>query len=204
MTAVPNRHDVFPSPVVNTWRHEEQLAFIVRLAGDLQRAMRRLDQQGLHDALFLLQRLSDVPTGYHFVLQLGGPFSSELESNIAKLRAIGWLEVAPSGGGSGVQYRLGPDAAKLLQRYGSASAQYERHMHALGSVLQPMGALERELLASAAFVEAAAPDATSAQHVATLQALHPKIGEQAAQAAVAMLRTLAQRLHHPSAEPARV
>lgn len=57
---------------------------------------------------FFLKELWHLPVKYSFVIHRYGPYSFDLEDELAILRCQGWIKAQPGIGGYGVHYRIGP------------------------------------------------------------------------------------------------
>lgn len=98
---------------------------------------------------FFVQAASGVPLGYSFVIYHYGPYSFELEDDLAVLRSKGWLEAVPDPEGYGVHYRVG----RAYEEPGLNVA--ERYREAIRRAVRSLGtrrARDLELLATAYFL----------------------------------------------------
>ena len=86
---------------------------IVELVRRLNETASRTGSTHVQKCTFFLQFLFRLPLGYSFVIYHYGPYSFDLEDELAILRWRGLLTVEPDREGYGVHYRLGPAVSDL-------------------------------------------------------------------------------------------
>ena len=69
-----------------------QAAIVTRLTGRLRDQGSWCGETHLQKAMYFLQELMEVPTGFEFILYMHGPFSFDLRAELTSLRADGLLE----------------------------------------------------------------------------------------------------------------
>ena len=82
---------------------------VVTLVRELNRVQSWSGATHVQKCVFFLRELTRVPVPYEFVIYHYGPFSFDLDDDLAFMRMRGWLEVE-SGDGYGVHYHPGPQA----------------------------------------------------------------------------------------------
>ena len=91
--------------------HPERKWVVVELVRQLNETGSRTGSTHIQKCTFFLQFLFRLPLGYSFVIYHYGPYSFDLEDELAILRWRGWLTVEPDRDGYGVHYRIGPAAS---------------------------------------------------------------------------------------------
>lgn len=126
-------------------------ALVTRLARELRAAGSWCGETHIQKAVYLLQELLGVPTGFLFVLYKHGPFSFELSDELTALRGdqLLTLEVQSP---YGPRYARTPLTDRLEEAYKPTVDQFEDHLRYVAQVIgnRTVGQLER--LATALYV----------------------------------------------------
>lgn len=102
----------------------------------------------LQKCIFFFQYLFKVPMGYRFVIYHYGPFSFELDEELALLRIRGWLEISPEPG-YGVHYRPGKEAPNIES---GTVCNHEDELNIVARLLGGLSVKQVELLATTYYV----------------------------------------------------
>ncbi len=111
----------------------------------------------LQKAVYFLQELLRVPTGFEFVLYKRGPFSFDLRDDLAAMRADGLLDVEPRPAPYGPTLTTTPRGAKLQGLYPKTLARYLGALESVAEALGGKGAAELERLATALWIRTTQP-----------------------------------------------
>ncbi|MBO8140936.1 MAG: hypothetical protein H0Z37_01985 [Firmicutes bacterium] len=136
--------------MVQTGRPIDRRSVTVALIRELNRHGSWSGSTHVQKCVFFLQHLYGVDLGYPFVIYHYGPYSFELEEELALGRWQGWVNVEPDPSGYGVHYKpgaIGGDDGPELP---------EAHRRAIGDVVEHLGCRrvrELELLATAYFFQ---------------------------------------------------
>jgi len=98
---------------------------------------------------FFLREMAAVPVPYEFVIYHYGPFSFDLDEDLALMRFQGWLEIR-SEEGYGVHYRPG---SRRLPRLPDGLEQFKRALKWVAGRFGRLDAKRLELLATTYYVQ---------------------------------------------------
>lgn len=141
----------------------------------------------LQKAVYFLQELLQVPTGFEFLLYKHGPFSFDLRDELMAMRAEGYLELRVREEPYGPTLMATKRSARLRERYPKTLKQFTRQVDFVGGRLGDKGASELERLATALYVTREHPDHSPRQRSKRLQQLKPKVSDYQAETAVAFV-----------------
>lgn len=124
----------------------------------LARLVDRLREQGswsgethVQKAVFLLQEMLSVPTGYEFILYRHGPFSFDLRDGLTSLRADDLLELEIQPPPYGPKLKTTDLGRQLQGLYPKTLGRYEGHLDHVARFLGERGVTELERLATALY-----------------------------------------------------
>jgi len=138
----------------------------------------------LQKAVYFLQTMLGVPTGFKFTLYKYGPFSFDLRDKLTEMRASGQLEMLVQPAPYGPQLDTGPGADQLRNRFPKTLRTYDRQLEYIATRLGGLGVGALERLATALLVTDEAPDATVEERAEQLNAYKPHVSLDAAGRAV--------------------
>ncbi len=143
----------------------------------------------IQKCVLFLQDLVGVPMGYEFVLHLHGPFSFELRSELALMRARLQLDVEPHIG-YGPSFTLGT-RGKLAMK---APTRYETAIKFVAREISSGEVRSLERLSTAFFLQQTDPSRRDAAVAAEVNRLKPHISIEQARKAVDQVNELRQRV----------
>src|SRR5687768_16813155 len=82
----------------------------------------------LQKAVYFLQRMLGVPTGFKFTLYKYGPFSFGLRDKLTEMRSSGQLSMVIQPAPYGPQFQTGPGAAQLRKRFPKTLRAYDEQL----------------------------------------------------------------------------
>src|ERR1700754_1790738 len=82
----------------------------------------------LQKAMYFLQAMLGVPTGFKFTLYKYGPFSFDLRDKLTEMRASGQLSMVVQPAPYGPQLQTGPGAAQLRTRFPKTLRSYDAQL----------------------------------------------------------------------------
>ncbi len=106
----------------------------------------------IQKAMFFLQEMAEVPTGFTYILYKHGPFSFDFRDELTSLRADGLLELTPQ------PYPYGPSLSvtrigeSLKERFPRTLERYQDKIDFIAETLGDKGVTELERLATALYV----------------------------------------------------
>lgn len=160
--------------------HLSRAALITSLASRLRDRGSWCGETHLQKAVFLLQEVAGVPTGFEFVLYKYGPFSFDLRDELDEMKAEQLLDVQVQPQPYGP--RLAPsDLAGKVEA--SRQAELDPHLEQLeriADVVKGRGVTDLEALATAVLLASEDGDEELASH---LRRKKPHIGERKAESA---------------------
>ncbi|BAS27991.1 hypothetical protein [Limnochorda pilosa] len=86
---------------------QERRSFVVALIQELNDGGSWSGSTHVQKCSFFIQHLCGLPMGYSFVIYHYGPYSFDLEEELAIMRWQGLVKVEPDPGGYGVHYQVG-------------------------------------------------------------------------------------------------
>jgi uncharacterized protein YwgA len=153
----------------------------------------------LQKAVYFLQAMLGVPTGFKFTLYKYGPFSFDLRDKLSEMRASGQLAMVVQPAPYGPQLQTGPGVAQLRKRFPKTLRAYDDQLEYIATHLGGLGVSALERLATALLVTAEAPDASVEERAEQLNVYKPHVPLDAARRAVEQVDEMleeANRLRH--------
>lgn len=138
----------------------------------------------LQKAVYFLQTMLGVPTGFKFTLYKYGPFSFDLRDKLSEMRGSGQLELRVQPAPYGPQLDTGPGADQLRNRFPKTLRTYDAQLEYIAERLGGLGVDALERLATALLVTAEAPEATVEERAEQLHAYKPHVKMDTARRAV--------------------
>jgi len=138
----------------------------------------------LQKAVYFLQTMLGVPTGFKFTLYKYGPFSFDLRDKLSEMRGSGQLELLVQPAPYGPQLDIGPGADQLRKRFPKTLRSYDAQLEYIATRLGGLGVGALERVATALLVTAEAPEATVEERAEQLHAYKPHVNLDAARRAV--------------------
>lgn len=139
----------------------------------------------LQKAVFFLQAMLGVPTGFRFTLYKYGPFSFDLRDKLSEMRASDQLEMLVQPAPYGPQLDTGPGADQLRKRFPKTLRAYDAQLEYVATRLGGLGVGALERLATALLVTIeAAPNATVDERAVRLHAYKPHVKLESARRSV--------------------
>lgn len=143
----------------------------------------RLDANGswcgethLQKAVYFLQTLLRVPTDFDFILYKYGPFSSDLRTELASMRADGFLELVSQPQPYGPSLRVTPVAEnQLIKRWPKTLKRHKAAIDFVAAKLGTLGVGNLERLATALWVLREMPDKSKEAQAERLHEIKPHV-----------------------------
>ena len=132
----------------------------------------RMGKTKLQKLAYFLQESERVPLGYRFKMHHYGPYSEALETDLARLRLAGHVNVSPDSSGYGFQITTNSSVPDEEWR-GSVSP-FSTEVTQILEVLGQWPIAKLELAATIHFVERLSRDATPKEVIEKTMALKPK------------------------------
>ena len=101
-----------------------QAAIVTKLAKRLRHYGSWCGETHIQKAMYLLQELLEVPTGFDFILYKHGPYSFDLGDELTSLRADGLLALEPQTVPYGPRFAATPVARHLHASFPKTLAKY--------------------------------------------------------------------------------
>jgi len=163
----------------------QKAAILTELADQLRREGSWCGHTHMQKAVYFLQDLLEVPTGYEFILYKHGPYSFDLSEEHAALRADYLIEFDHKSPGYGPGLVPTQTSAELRARYPVTLAKHAREIEFISSVFGSKGVAELERLATALYVTRELGGTSDlGARAARLRELKPHVGPADALAAV--------------------
>ena len=140
-------------------------------------AVYRLKDTGkikLQKLMYFLQESFNAPTNYSFRMHHYGPYSEELETDLARLRSNGYLSIKPDLGGYGfhVSVEDQPD-----ETWSEISQPYKAGLEKVVDLFGNKPTSDLELMATLHFAHKISNNPSKEQLVKIVQSLKPKFSE---------------------------
>lgn len=130
----------------------DRAAVVTELVERLREAGSWSGETHLQKALFFVQELTDVPTGYDFILYRYGPYSSDLSKELVGMRADGLIELAQKQYPYGPSIQPAPGSEKLRDRLTEIVSRYEDDLARVVDAVGTKDASQLESLSTALFL----------------------------------------------------
>ncbi len=148
----------------------------------------------LQKAVYFLQTMLGVPTGFEYILYKFGPFSPELRAELGSMRADGFLELVPK------QQPYGPslqvtDAARqqLVGRWPKTLRRYRPQIDFVADKLGGLGVGELEELATTLWARSDNPGASADERAQRVHDVKPHVSKEQALAALRRIDEMQQQ-----------
>ena len=148
----------------------ERSALICRLVDAMQLAESWAGETQIHKCVYFLQNLLDVPAGYDFILYKHGPFSFDLQRELASMMARLQLEVEPRRN-HGPSFKLGLRGRLQLDR----AERYDNAINFAAKELSTKDVRTLERLSTTFFVQSQNPGLNDYQIARRVNELKPHI-----------------------------
>jgi hypothetical protein len=106
----------------------------------------------IQKAMFFLQDLLGIDTGFEFILYRHGPFSFDLRDDLSSMQADDLLELTVRQQGYGPAYVPTRFSETFLGRFPKTTARYTEQVEFVADELAGKGVVELEKLATALFI----------------------------------------------------
>lgn len=126
-------------------------------------------------AVFLLQELLKVSTGFSFVLYKHGPFSFDLRDQITEWRVYELFRWQANEKPYGPSLRTTANADKLQERYPKTLRSYREQVNFIARAVGKRGVAELERLATALFITARQPSSDADTRSRRIHELKPHV-----------------------------
>lgn len=161
----------------------EREATIVALARKLRGVGSWAGATHMQKCLYFLQEGLGVDLGYRFVIHHYGPFSFEVDEDLAALWNRGFLRTRP-GGGYGVHYEPGPEAPSV-----PIDREVEEALEQVASHYGKLPVHELEVLATTDFVARNSEGGDDQAIIEHVKAIKPHISPGAIEGALRSIRS---------------
>jgi uncharacterized protein YwgA len=133
-------------------------------------------------SVYFMQELLGVPFDFEYLLYKYGPFSFELQSHLASMRADNMISVQPLG--LGATFEVAEQMRFLEQRLPRTIATYESAVKFVVSNLGRLRVKQLEPLATALFFTKESPDASATARAVSIREVKPHVSSDEARKAV--------------------
>ena len=144
----------------------------------------------LQKAVYFLQELLGVPTGFEFILYKHGPFSFDLRDELMAMRAEGFLALRVREEPYGPSLIPTKRSARLRDRYPKTLHQFRKQIHFVAEQLGGKGASELERLATALYVTLKHPNESTQNRADALKQVKVHLSPAQAKSAVRSVEEL--------------
>lgn len=161
----------------------KRTSIILELLDELKKKGSWCGETHIQKALYFLQELAGVPTGFTYTLYKHGPFSFDFRDELTALRADGLLELTPQPYPYGPSLSVTDNGNELKARFPKTLGRYRANIDSVAQKLGDKGVTELERLATALYVSKKHPGENSHTIGEMIQALKPHISAEQARAA---------------------
>jgi hypothetical protein len=172
-------------------RELQKASIVLTLGKELRYRGSWTGETHVQKAIYVMQELLGVPTGFEFVLYKHGPFSFDLRALLSSMEAdrfIRWEPKHPYG----PSMEAGESADQLLRQFPKKPEEYGRQIDFVARKLGPYRVTDLEKLATALYVTHE-ERRTARERASRICELKPHISVAEAQHAVAELDGLAEQ-----------
>lgn len=106
----------------------------------------------IQKAVFLLQEVAAVKTGFEFILYKHGPFSFDLRDALSELSAEGLIEYVVRDPNYGPSVVVAGEAKSFIKRFPKTEKRYAKQINFVAESVGSRGVAELERLGTAVFV----------------------------------------------------
>lgn len=148
----------------------------------------------LQKAVYFLQTMLGVPTGFEYILYKFGPFSRELRAELGSMRADGFLELVPKQQPYGPTLRV-TDAAQqqLVGRWPKTLRRYRPQIDFVADKLGALRVGELEELATTLWARSDNPGASADERAQRVHDVKPHVSKEQALAALCRIDEMEQQ-----------
>ncbi|HXV06055.1 MAG TPA: hypothetical protein VFP23_09165 [Solirubrobacterales bacterium] len=162
----------------------ERQAIVAALDDKLAQRGSWCGETHLQKAVFFLQELFDVQTGFRFIFYKYGPFSRDLRGELSTMRGDGFLEVVPSPPYGPKLMLTQPAREQLIERHANAIRPYDGPLGFVAERLASLGVGDLERLAAALWVHRRLSEASEDKQAARINELKPHVSVDSARQAL--------------------
>src|SRR6185437_9687909 len=130
----------------------QRSAVVLKMLKSLSREGSWCGETHLQKAIFLLQEVTDVETGFKFILYKHGPFSFDLRDAIAELSAEGLIDYVVRDRNYGPSIVATSMTKEFLQRFPKTQAKYSDTVKFIAQWVGDRRVSDLERLGTAVFV----------------------------------------------------
>lgn len=105
----------------------------------------------IQKAMYFLQTVCKVPTGYDFILYKYGPFSFDLRDELSEMLTNNILKIKLQPYPYGSSYSLGDLADNLFERYPVTTKKYKKKIHLIAEKIATYDVADLEKLSTALY-----------------------------------------------------
>jgi hypothetical protein len=167
----------------------EQDALIVTLVDELTRQGSWCGETHVQKAIYFLQEMAGVPSGFEFVLYKHGPFSFDLRDELTAMRADRLLELEVHDPSYGPSLKPGGGSQAVLSLFRGSVATARPAIKFVAERFGERNVTELERLGTALYVARKHRDEESARQVEQIVSLKPHISRAQAESALKMITT---------------
>ena len=135
----------------------------------------RMGKTKLQKLTYFLQEAAEVPLGYQFKMHHYGPYAEAIETDTARLRLAGHVNVNPDSSGYGFQ--ITTNSSVPDEEWRGTVAPFSTEVSQILEVFGHWPIAKLELAATIHFVEQLSRNATPREVIEKTMALKPKFGD---------------------------
>jgi len=156
----------------------QRAAILTELMDQLRARGSWCGETHVQKAVYFLQEVLGVPTGFEYILYKHGPYSFDLTADLTALRADFLMEFNHRTPGYGPGLVPTPTSAELRARYTRTLANNSRQIEFIAKAFGARGVTELEKLATALFVTREMGDITEiSKRASRIHELKPHVSE---------------------------
>jgi len=168
----------------------KRAAIILELLDELKKKGSWCGETHIQKAMYFLQELAGVPTGFTYILYKHGPFSFDFRDELTALRADGLLELTPQPYPYGPSLSVTDNGNELKARFPKTLGRYRDNINFVAQKLGDKGVAELERLATALFVIRRNSDKNIKEASEIIQAYKPHISSDQARDAAEQVKKM--------------
>jgi len=173
----------------------ERITITLELCNRLKEAGSWCGETHIQKAYYFLQELTEVPTGYEFVLYKHGPFSFDLRDDLNGMRADGYLMLTPQPYPYGPSMLITDLGTNFRQRHGDFSQRYLERIKFVACKLGDKGVADLERLSTALLAWKEEPGITANDLAIRVHGLKPHVSVELARDSVDELFQIIEAVH---------
>ena len=128
-------------------------AVILSLIGKLRESDSWCGETHLQKATYLLQEMSQVQTGFGFILWKHGPYSFGLHDELLVMQSAGWIELKIADPRYGPRFELTKTGEEFAKKHRSNNSHCDKSVDYMAKQLGDKGVVDLERLATAYYVK---------------------------------------------------